>query len=273
MLSAGSGATEEGPTGSESGATAAGVDVEGVRQRLMEDGSLRGASLDGGWGHWDGQQLHPSLALRQRFDQLLTTQGEATLEELRALVQHLAATDLGEAGAQTVLTQWDAYVKLLASVGETRVDLQNPQSWLAELQRLQRLRAAALGPQWARAFYADEEQALVDRVQAMTTNAAPSSPAEPSPRQLLDADPSADAADRFRQREAALGTAAAQRLEALDQEEAAWQVRLQAARAALGELAQAAELSDAQRQQAIEQYMAQQFKPEEQMRAKALLGL
>ncbi len=272
-MSAGGGATAEPAEKAAPTASSIGTDVEAVRQRLLEDGSLRGASLDGGWGHWDGQQLHPSLALRQRFDQLLTTQGEATLPELRALVKHLAATDLGEAGAQAVLTQWDAYVKLLASVGETRVDLQNPQSWLAELQRLQRLRVAALGPQWAKAFYADEEQALVDRVQGMTSNETAPLPSETQSRTLLMAKPSVDATERFRQREAEWGTQAAQRLAALDEEEARWLQRLQWARNELSELTQAPELSDLQRQQAIEQYLAQQFTPDEQVRARALLGL
>jgi hypothetical protein len=77
------------------------------------DGSLRGADLDGGWGNWNGQQLLPSRDLRRRFDQLLTTVGEAEPDELRAqLVAWLAERDLGPQGAQEVLAVWDRYLKL-----------------------------------------------------------------------------------------------------------------------------------------------------------------
>lgn len=273
LLAAGSGSEAEVAAKQSARATGAASDAEAVRQRIFEDGSLRGASLDGGWGPWDGTRLSPSLELRQRFDQLLTTQGEASLGELRGLVQHLARQDLGEAGAQAVIAQWDRYTHLLASVGDGKVDLADPQSWLAELQRLQRLRVAALGPEWARAFYADEEQALVDRVQRAQLTPASAQGTSGTTANVLAADPAVPAAERFRQREATLGTAAAQRLAALDQEEAVWQQRLQSTRVELKRLQQAPELSVQQREQAIADLLNQRFSPQEQLRARTLLGL
>lgn len=267
LLSAGSGASVDTERKGRQQQTADSADAEALRQRLFEEGSLRGAALDGGWGRWDGTRLQPSKDLRLRFDQLLTIQGEATLAELRKLVHLLAASDLGDAAAQAVLTQWDRYTQLLASAGDGHIDLADPQTWLAELQRQQRMRVAGLGPEWARAFYADEEQALVERIQQ--ARAAPVA----APPDVLNADPAKSSDQRFRQREAMLGSAAALRLAKLDRDEEIWQQRLQSARDELKRLQQAPELSDLQREQAIADLLHRDFSAQEQLRARVLLGL
>src|SRR5690606_41808521 len=58
-----------------------------------------------------------------------------------------------------------------------------------------------------------------------------------------------------------------------DQDWAAWESKLAAAREEQARLAHAAELSDTQRQQAMLNHNAQHFGPDEQLRAKTLLKL
>ena len=79
---------------------------------LEEHSSLRGVELDGSWDV-DGQgRLRPTLALRRRFDQLLTLAGEARVEEIGAYIEHEVRDLVGAPGAAAVLDAWQRYLAL-----------------------------------------------------------------------------------------------------------------------------------------------------------------
>jgi lipase chaperone LimK len=211
--------------------------VAQVRQALFEQGSLRGVQPDGGF-RLDAQgRLMPDRAVRRRFDQLLTTLGEASIEELGALLQQQARTELGsEDGAAQVMAVWERYLQLqrqLAPAGGTGSP-PTADSLALALQERARQRRLVLGNDWAEAFYGDEEAALQARLsgdggrcvrtggdQAQHT-ALPAAARAPQPGE--------DLAALQRQREATLGPEAPARLQALDQAQAAWAQKVAEAR-------------------------------------------
>jgi len=74
-------------------------------------------------------------------------------------------------------------------------------------------------------------------------------------------------------REATYGREAAERLREEDLAQASWQTRLGNGRNTITRLRQAPELSEPQREEAVTQWLAQNFSAAEQVRARALLGL
>ncbi len=243
---------------------------EDVLHAIFTDGSLRGSELDGGWGRWDGQRLLPDAALRRRFDQLLSTVGETTADELRQLVAWLAERDLGARGAQAVLDVWDRYLVLQRHGFREALDLNRSDRWARVLQEHQTVRRELLGAGWADAFYAEEENTLR---QHLGQNLGPTNASRPSPA-WTDPAPIGMAPETWhRQRVAALGQEAAERLLAAEREQADWDQRLSAARAAVDQLARAPELSSIQREAAIQQWVDAHFQGSDRLRAGALLGL
>lgn len=240
---------------------------EDLWQRIFVDGSLRGTDLDGGWGNWNGQQLLPSRELRRRFDQLLTTVGEAEPEELRALVAWLAERDLGPQGAQEVLAVWDRYLNLQHHAFQEPMDLTRPDRWGQVLQEHQLARRDALGPAWADAFYRDEETAFRQRIDQGPTGR--------TPQPEWTAAPPAGVSPEVwqQQRAAALGAEAANRLAAEERAQAEWTQRLNQARLTVERLSAAPELSAVQRQEAAQAWLNEHFQGTDRLRASALLGL
>lgn len=252
-----------------------------VEHALFREGSLRGVSPDGGF-HLDLQgHLLPEHAVRRRFDQVLSTLGEATIEELTALIEAQAGRELpSSAGVAQVMDLWNRYLDLQRHPFVQHASPLTAEGWRPALEERMRVRREKLGLEWADAFYGEEEAALRARMERQTGEAAPTDTtavAAAAPAQLPDAAraprPGEDLAALQREREAALGVEAAQRLKALDEEEARWARRLGQAQQQLGQLQKAPELSALQRQQAIERLLDEQFQPEERLRARALLGL
>lgn len=243
---------------------------EDVLHTLFTDGSLRGSTLDGGWGPWDGQRLRPDAALRRRFDQLLTTVGETTADELRQLVAWLAERDLGPRGAQAVLAVWDRYLTLQRHSFRETMDMTQPDRWPRVLQERQTVRRELLGSAWAEAFYAAEEDALRQRLGQSSELAKASAPVPA----WTDPAPAGTAPEAWHsQRVTALGQEAADRLLAAERAQADWEQRLATARQAVDGLARAPELSPLQRQAAIQRWVDTHFQGSERLRAGALLGL
>lgn len=254
--------------------------VTQVRQALFERGSLRGVQPDGGF-RLDAQgRLMPDRAVRRRFDQLLTTLGEATIEELGALLQQQARAELGsDDGAAQVMAVWERYLQLqrqLAPAGGTSSP-PTADSLALALQERTRQRRLVLGNDWAEAFYGDEEAALQARLSRDAEAASPApgrdSQATTLPSAARAPQPGEDLAALQRQREATLGPEAAARLQALDQAQAAWAQKVAEAQSQVTRLQGAAELSAVQRQQAIDQLIESRFAPQERLRARAVLGL
>jgi lipase chaperone LimK len=245
-------------------------DAAEVETRLFVDGSLRGAELDGSWGRWVGGELRPDAALRDRFDQLLTTVGEVSTDELRAFVAWRAQRDTSREQALAVLALWDRYLALQQVRYAEALDLAQPALWPRVLQAHQLARREHLGPAWADAFYGEEEQRFRELI-ATRNQAVPASAATGT--DALGPNAELPAGVLHQLRVATYGREAAERLRAEDQAQAAWQTRLDTARATVTRLRQAPELSGPQREQAVAQWLTQNFSETEQIRVRALLGL
>jgi lipase chaperone LimK len=227
--------------------------------RWLEDqSSLRGtAELDGSWDV-DGQgRLHPTMALRRRFDQLLTLAGETPVDEITAYIEHDVRELVGAPGAAAVLDAWHRYVELQRTPFKSPPDRRDRQAMLAHLGEREQLRQRVLGPALAHAFFAEDHAQLQALLQTTPRDAAAVLPQVHSTR-----------IDRTR-----LDPAALARLRQEDAAWADWQRRLALAQREARALQAAPELSELQRQQAVERLIAQQFDAQEAVRARALLQL
>ncbi|MFZ2988549.1 hypothetical protein, partial [Ideonella sp.] len=177
------GATPQGPARTASAVEAA----------LYGQGSLRESTPDGGWQVDSAGQLRPDLAVRRRFDHLLSALGEATPEELGTLLQRQANRDLPPAAVTQVMALWQRYLALQQTRYTHQADLHQPASWQPALDERVRMRREWLGPAWADAFYLAEETALRSHIAARdgraamaSTSAAPGD-ANPPTARLPDA--------------------------------------------------------------------------------------
>ncbi len=237
---------------------------------LFTHSSLKGASLDGDWGEMGARGLQPSLGLRHRFDQLLTTAGELNPTEIRAMVQALAERDLGS-DAATVMAAWDRYETLRKTPPRTQPDSNDLQMWLQLLREQQTLRRQILGEEWATAFFAEDEQYFVAAMQRAIDHQREQNPIGPD---LWEGPPAGVSAERWHEnRQKNLGQEAAARLAALDKRHAEWEQRINIARQMQAALTKRPELSEIQRTQELERWVTDRFSGAEQNRARALLGL
>jgi lipase chaperone LimK len=210
----------------------------------IQGSSLDGTQADGDWGVNAQGQLRATLALRQRFDYYLSLIGEKPLADIEAIIKKSAQESLKEPALGQVMALWNAYVKLQ----------QHPDSWSAALIERRGVRKQMMGADWAHAFYADEESRLQQTLNQLN-----------SPNKKPATLPQAGSF--------ALHPEAAQREAELKVKWQEWEQRLEAARGQLRAFRSAPELSEPQRQQAIESYLAQQFRGTELIRARALLGV
>ena len=216
---------------------------------LEEKSSLRGVSLDGAWDIDSEGRLKPTMALRRRFDQLLSLVGEATLDEITAYVNHDVTALAGPAAAQQVLDVWRHYVELQKHAFNLQVDMRDRSTWAPAQAERQQVRRRVLGDSVAHAFYA-EEDAMLQAVLA-------SPPAATVSFQSIDKSTlPPDAAERLRQEEIAW---------------ADWERRLAEARREQTALQARAEMSQVQRDEALNRYIGQRFKVDEVVRVRALL--
>lgn len=236
-------------------------------QTVLERGSLRESELDGDWGRWVDGQLQPSRTLRQRFDYLLTSLGEAEPAQLRHWIEQEVTAQKSAAAARQVLAVWDRYIALQQHRFRHAPNLADPSSWAAALAERSQVRQQLLGRDWAQAFYADEEAAFAQHIAQRKAGVR----VEPEHAELLLANANTSPDQLHAQRVQQLGADAAERLRAEDQAWADWEGRLSAAQQALNTLAAAPNLSAPQRLQAQEDHLAQHFSGQELQRARALL--
>lgn len=241
--------------------------AEDIEQLLFAHGSLRGTSLDGDWGVDAHGQLQPSRALRRRFDQLLTTQGEVSRDELGVWLRNKATQDVGTNAAQAISDIWHRYLLLEGQDYRHTIRPNDPESLRWALQERQVKRRELLGHAWAHAFYAEEE-ALFTQTLASRHSASAATPSA-----AHTAQPHLTAAQTHAMRSAEFGLAVADRLAALDREEAQWQVRLAQARAQWASTRNAVHLSATQQEDSFAQWLAAHFDAQERVRIQALLGL
>ncbi|RQO59929.1 lipase chaperone [Paucibacter sp. KBW04] len=221
---------------------------------LQQQSVLRGTELDGGWGLVANGELQPSLALRRRFDYLLQLQGQRKLDEIGAYLRELAGQELSAANTERVMTVWQRYLQLQQTRFRNKVNPQDLSTLAPALTEQQEARRRLLGPAWAHAFYGEEESQAATLIQASAeTGGKPTAATDLIDRSRLDA-------------------AALSRLQEEDAAQARWQARLKAAAAQIQRLRQDKQLSEIQRQQAIQSLIEQSFEGGERLRARALLG-
>jgi hypothetical protein len=96
---------------------------EAFEQWLTRHSSLRGVSLDGAWDVDRAGRLQPTLALRRRFDQLLSLVGETSLDQITAFVAHDVQETFGATAAAQVIDLWLRYLALQQHAFRTRADM------------------------------------------------------------------------------------------------------------------------------------------------------
>lgn len=241
-----------------------------VREHLFTKGSFAGTQLDGDWAIGADGRPQPNIQLRRRFENYLLALGEATLPEIRSLVEDDVRRAHGDVCAAEVMVIWDKYMQLRQHDFQRRFDQSDRSTWRPFFDELRSVRRQILGRDWAQAFFAAEEAEFEQFVaQLESGQPSPADPGAPVPQMA----PGRDAASVRAERVARYGEAAAQRLEQADAEWADWERRLQAGRAEWARLKQSPELSDAQRRELMDRYIAANFQPDEDRRVRALLDL
>lgn len=248
----------------------AGRSVAAIEQSLFVTGSLRGTDRPA-WGTARGEPLRPNRALRDRFDHYLLAMGEATVGELTAVLAAHAERDLGAATAADVLAVWQRYLALQRHAFQQVANPADPASMQAALQEHRQVRQSVLGLHWAQAFYGDDEAMLEATLSAPPGRNAQEGDVE---RRLLSPPPGTDPAALHRQRVAHFGVGVADRLQAVDAEDAAWDLRLGRARADVEALRGDPSRSEPQRDAALARYLQEAYPDAtERLRASAQLGL
>lgn len=267
--------------------------------------SLQGTEVDGGFEVDAAGHLRITGGVRRVFDYFLSTQGEENLvtiqTRLRAYIRH-RLRDPAATEAEQLLERYLAYKQALANLqqaGGNAGAALDTQALRQQLQQVQALRQQYFTPAAITAFFGDE--ALYDRytldrqdllqdtslsaVQRAQRLAALEAQL-PAPLQeaigaitqvqsleALTADwkqRGGSAAELRQIREELVGPAAAERLEALDTENAAWGQRMNAWYAERTAILANRNLSEPDRQQQLGQARANRFDATERLRVEAL---
>jgi hypothetical protein len=109
------------------------------------------------WPAFVDGRLLPDPALRRRFDALLISGSPDTAQ---AALLRAARAELPPAAAAEVLRLWQGYLQLQQQDWQLKVDLNRIETWDAALGERQTVRRERLGPDWAEAFYGDDERRL-----------------------------------------------------------------------------------------------------------------
>lgn len=268
--------------------------VAGASSGPLTSGSLRGTEVDGEVRFAADGSVIADAGLRRLFDYFLSTMGETDLAGVRALLRSHLQSRLDPAQTERVLAAFERYVAyqraLMDAPGAQSTD---PAVRLAEARRLRR---SLLGEAMAEGFFAEEEALAELSLKRRDIAADPALSAERR-RELLDAldreagyGARADAevaelaarqaedierrgltpAQRHAERSALWGAEAAQRLAALDAEQADWDARVLRYIAARDRILQDPRRVPAQRDLDIVALRARMFTAPEQRRIASL---
>lgn len=260
--------------------------------------SLAGTEFDGSIELDASGQLRMTPSLRRLFDYALSSIGERSIEEIRALLSAQLDSITSADGKRQAMAAFERYVRYLQSVDQAAARLA-AMPLQERLDATMELRRQQLGTDMADAFFADEEayQRFTLQRRALAEDTAlsaderaarerellsdlPESVREPYVAQLrTDADLadsaaidtlSSDADERHRLRSERFGEEAAARMELLDRERAAWDARVAAYRA---ERTRVQSLDAAARQAALDAWLQRNFDEAEQRRIRSLEGI
>lgn len=259
--------------------------------------SLLGSTPDGAVTVDANGRLRPSIELRRLFDYFLSAIGELDLAAIRArLLDYLGSTENPVLAAE-VAALFDRYVDYQAELAQQSASFgAAPEDRLVGAMALRRRFFDAAT---AAAFFADEEayaqttlrklqishdlalnaeqreqrlreleQSLPPAVQALARETSSAVLIDEQSRQFEQLGIAAE--QRHRERSAAFGRAAADRLAALDRQRAAWDARRADYQRSRASILGNARLSPAERATQIEQLLRRSFSASEQRRVRAL---
>lgn len=122
-----------------------------------------GSSTERPVWHWrvdEHGQLVPRSKIRQHFDRLLLALGDATLDEVEAVMRAQAREELSESGVAQAMDLWRRYIVLGQLPTPAGLTSEDPSNRCCTLNYVSIARTATLGTEWAKAFYSTEEAAL-----------------------------------------------------------------------------------------------------------------
>lgn len=268
-------------------ATTAGVDP-------LLTGSLRGTEVDGEVRFDDAGLPVADAGLRRFFDYHLSLIGELDIAGIRARLRQTLAARFDPARIERVMAYFDRYVAYQEALA--RAAIGNDPDPARRLDAAKRLRREVLGEAMAEGFFAEEEALAELSLRRMRIAADPALGADAKREALraLDEEAGYDAraaaelaqlaaeqaadierrkltpAQRDAERAALWGPEAAQRLAALDAEQANWDARVRDYAAARARIDRDPRLDAAARAQAVARLRAQMFAPNEQRRIASL---
>lgn len=260
--------------------------------------SLQDTESDGGVTLDANGRLVPDLALRRLYDHYLSSIGERSIDEIRALLAARLDAITTPEGKRQALEVFERYLRYLREVDGAAAQL-SALPLRERLEMLSDLRRQHLGTEMASAFFNDEEayQRYTLDTRELAEDASLSSEERAArQRELAAALPDAvrlplfeqqrveadfadaqaidtlasDPDERHRLRSERYGEGAAARMELLDRERAAWDARVAAYRT---ERARLQSLDAAARQAALDAYLSRNFSEAEQRRIRSLEGI
>jgi lipase chaperone LimK len=260
--------------------------------------SLQGTDSDGGVTLDASGRLVPDLALRRLYDHFLSSIGERSIDEIRALLAARLDAITTPEGKRQALEVFERYLRYLREVDSAAAQL-SALPLRERLAMLSDLRRQHLGSEMAAAFFNDEEayqRYTLDSRELAEDSALSSDERAARQREITAALPDAvriplleqqgveadladaeaidtlasDAAERHRLRSARYGEEAAARMELLDRERTAWDARVAAYRS---ERERLQALDAATRQAALDAYLMRNFDEAEQRRIRSLEGI
>lgn len=264
----------------------------------LKDGSLRGTEPDGGVSMGFGGHLKPDMALRRLFDYYLVLLGETDLPGIRALLHDdLLRRQLAAPLIDEVMASFDRYTRYQ----QAAVTLANQPglSLNEQLTQITALRRQMLGDDVAEAFFGNEQrqqQLALQRLAIQTDHNLSAAEKTQQLQALAAALPAAeqealaqtslgntvqtqtdafdaaqtDADTRYAERAQAYGSAAAERLQQLDQNRAQWQARLDAYAQQSQVIQSDASMDGIQQQAALQQLLSSSFHGTEQLQVQAM---
>jgi lipase chaperone LimK len=260
--------------------------------------SLQDTESDGGVTLDASGRLVPDLALRRLFDHFLSSIGERSIDEIRALLAARLDAITTPEGKRQALEVFERYLRYLKEVDSAAARM-SALPLRERLAMLSDLRRQYLGSEMASAFFNDEEayqRYTLDSRELAEDSALSREERAARQREITAALPDAvriplleqqrvetdladaqaidtlasDPSERHRLRSERYGEEAAARMELLDRERAAWDARISAYRA---ERTRLQALDAAAREAALDAYLMRNFDEAEQRRIRSLEGI
>ena len=243
------------------------------------------------------------LELRRLFDYFLSARGVLNEAQItNRLLQQAQQRNFTQIQRDELRELFERYRRYLAALGALQLDSGSLAALRASTQARQQLRRAALGMPMAEAFFADDEaeegfalarmELLQDRsltaeqralrLETLLSQLPPQLRAAERDTQVLAqldgrvrslGAAASDPSQLYAARAEVVGAEAAQRLAALDAEDAAWRARMQALESERARIRARSELSATEQQRLLDAHIDTEFSVNEALRARAQLSI